>query len=142
MEQAMSEQTPNEGHHVTVTGNTTGQIVIGNQNRVTMMINAEKAGITEDDRDQMRGLLDELRARMRAAVPVAGKEDVLKEARAISKEVEAEEPDASVIKRAIEWIGGQLPSMSDWAGKVIVTPFVAKAMEAAGTAITGIIGGL
>src|SRR4051812_13185685 len=119
----MSEQTPTGGSHIEVHGNTSGQIIVGNQNTVTMIIDAGRAGITEDDRDEMRTLLDELRAKVKVEVPEEVKEAAQQEVRALSKEVEADQPDASRIKRAIEWIGDKLPAMAEWANKAILNPF-------------------
>ncbi|HVZ38820.1 MAG TPA: hypothetical protein VHI13_06060 [Candidatus Kapabacteria bacterium] len=137
----MNDQAPAGGHQINVTGNNSGQIVAGNQNIVTMNVNAEQAGITEEDRDAMRALLDELRAAVRTDVPEPEKEAAQQEVRALAKEVEADEPDAGRIKRAIEWIGDKLPVVAEWAGKAILSPFVVKVMDAAGTAITRAIGG-
>lgn len=137
---AMNEQTPTGGHRSDVSGTNYGQIVTGNNNTSTMTINAAAAGISENDRDEMRVLLDELRAKVREALPDQEKEAVQKEVRELSKQVEADEPDASKIKQAIEWIGNTVPEIVEWTTKAITNPFVSKAMAAAGTAIARTIG--
>lgn len=135
-----NEQAPMGGHRTDVSGNNYGQIVTGNNNTSTMTINAAAAGISENDRDEMRVLLDELRAKVREVVPEAQKEAVQKEVRELSKEVEADEPDASKIKQAIEWISNTVPEVIEWTTKAVTNPFVSKAMAAAGTAIARTIG--
>lgn len=134
------DEVPQGGIRSTFTGDNTGQVAVGTNIRQQQVIGASEP-ITDDDRAEMRKLLDELKSRIAAEVPEADQAAAQLTVSTIEKEVEKEKPSASALQLAINWVKENIPTMATWVGSAMVSPFVRKVVEAASTVVAKTIGG-
>lgn len=124
----------------TFRGDNSGQVAVGTDIRQQQTIGADVA-ITDEDRQEMRQLLEELKSRIAAEVPEADQAAAQLTVTTLEKEVAKEAPSPSAIQLAINWVKENIPTMATWVGSAMVSPFVRKVVEAAGAVAAKAIGG-
>ena len=112
------QQKPKDGINVNITGDVSGQIVVGNNNSVTKSI--QNASVTPAELDELRKLLDELRSKVQAEAGPDKKDaalervDELEQAAGISRPVAdvCPEDDGIEIARGLDGIDNSADAQS------------------------------
>ncbi|HVK39314.1 MAG TPA: hypothetical protein VNA88_12310 [Candidatus Kapabacteria bacterium] len=137
---APDDEIPQGGINSTFSGENRGQVAVGTNIRQEQTIGATEP-ITDDDREEMRRLLEELKARIATEVPEADQAAAQLTVSTLEKEVGKEKPSPSTLQLAINWVKENIPTMATWVGSAMVSPFVRKVVEAAGAVVAKGIGG-
>ena len=105
-----------------------GQLVIGDRNKVVSGLEARAATVSEHD--ELRTLIDQLRALLDVQA-----DDVATEGSAQLDELEdviaAGKPDLGKLQRICDWFKKKIPELAGTIGKIVVSPLVAELTAAA-----------
>jgi hypothetical protein len=127
------QQKPKDGINVNITGDVSGQIVVGNNNSVTKSI--QNASVTPAELDELRKLLGELRSKIQAEAGPDKKAAALERVDELEQAVLEKKPDLSTMEYVKNWFGKHLPGLAGTVVGVFVHPVVGKLVEAAGDAV-------
>ncbi len=110
--------------------NISGQVAIGNN------INQSKTEIyhsaTSVEIEDLRQLLNELRARVEAETEPEKKDAALEQVQKLEQAVTAKKPDLSKMEKVKNWFGKNAPALAGAVTSVVVHPIVGKLVEAGG----------
>jgi hypothetical protein len=126
------QQKPKDGINVNISGEISGQIVVGSNNSVTKSI--QNASVTPAELDELRKLLLELRSRVQVEAPASQKDAALERINELEQAVLEKKPDLSTMEYVKNWFGKHLPGLAGTVVGVLVHPVVGKLVEAAGDA--------
>jgi hypothetical protein len=116
--------------NITVKGDFSGQIAMGDHNRQT--ITKIRNQITLDEMNELRRLLSELRTRVEATANAETKEPALEQVQTLEDAITAKKPNVSKMDKVRTWFGKYAPSLLGSVTSVIVHPIVGKLVEAGG----------
>jgi hypothetical protein len=108
-----------------------GQVVLGNQNQVTQ----QNVGLSQEELAELFRGFDGIRAEATAQLPADKQTEALAMTDELQKEVTAEKPDPSRLRRALRWFGENAPALAGQVAHLIGGPLVAKLVEGAGEAV-------
>lgn len=127
------QQKPKDGINVNISGDVSGQIVVGNNNSVTKSI--QNASVTPAELVELRKLLGELRSKVQAEAAPDKKDAALEKVAELEQAVLEEKPDLSTMEYVKNWFGKHLPGLTGTVVGIFVHPVVGKLVEAAGDAV-------
>jgi hypothetical protein len=127
------QQKPKDGINVNISGDVSGQIVVGNNNSVTKSI--QNASVTPAELVELRKLLADLRSKVRAQAAPDKKDAALEKVAELEQAVLEEKPDLSTMEYVKNWFGKHLPGLAGTVVGIFVHPVVGKLVEAAGDAV-------
>ncbi len=122
---------PKDGINVNITGDVSGQIVVGNHNTVTKSMSA----VTPAELDELRQLLIDLRNKVQLEATTDKKAAALERVDELEQAVLEKKPDLSTMEYVKNWFGKHLPGLAGTVVGVLVHPVVGKLVEAAGDAV-------
>jgi hypothetical protein len=124
---------PKDGINVNIKGDVSGQIVVGDNNKVTKNITHQ--AVTPAELDELRQLLSNLRNKIQAEASVEKKDAALERVDELEQAVLEKKPDISTMEYVKNWFGKHLPGLAGTVVGVLVHPVVGKLVEAAGDAV-------
>lgn len=127
---------PGRSYTAHISGGVSGQFAQGDGNVQTQVHGAPKAA-DPADLDELRRMLDELRAQVEAAAPPEKRAEAVQQVEEIGKAIESPDP-ADLPDRlggVKSWFKRNLPALAGAVVSVIVNPIVGKVVEAAGTGL-------
>jgi hypothetical protein len=127
------QQKPKDGVNVNIKGDVSGQVVVGNNNRVIKSVNHQP--VTPEELVELRKVISDLRNKVQAEVPAEKKDAALERVTELEQAVMEEKPDVSTMEYVKNWFGRQLPGLAGTVVGVLVHPVVGKLVEAAGEAV-------
>jgi hypothetical protein len=92
----------------------------------------EARGLTAEEMEALRALFADLRTQVAAAAPPELAKEAQAQVDALEKEVSAEKPDVSKMRRVRDWFLKHLPKVAGVVASVLVNPILGKVVEAAG----------
>jgi hypothetical protein len=127
-------------------GGSASQLVTGNGNvfinvggdvlhsRIGVHIDqaAQRPGISDEEREELKRELGDLLSRIKAEAPPALREDAADQVEVLTKAITAENPDVSRMALVQDWFKRNLPKLVGAVTSVILNPLVGKLVEAAG----------
>lgn len=119
-----------QGQTITITGNTSGQIAVGNNNKQSQTTVHNK--INPGEVKELRRAIDELRAKVEALSDPGVKDSALEQVDQLEQAVTAKKPNVSKMERVKNWFGKNVPALAGAVTSVVVHPIVGKLVEAGG----------
>ena len=127
------QQKPKDGVNVNIKGDVSGQVVVGNNNRVIKNVNHPP--VTPAELVELRKVISELRNTVQSEAPADKKDSALERVDELEQAVLEEKPDISTMEYVKNWFGKHLPGLAGTIVGVLVHPIVGKLVEAAGDAV-------
>jgi hypothetical protein len=127
------QQKPKDGIHVNIKGDVSGQVVVGNNNKVTKSV--VRQTVTPEELGELRTLLADLRNKIQAEASPDKKDSALERVDELEQAVLEKKPDISTMEYVKKWFGKHLPGLAGTVVGVLVHPVVGKLVEAAGDAV-------
>lgn len=130
-----SKRTPQRGITVSVGGNVSGQMAIGENINQTQSIQAGTLNITEQDVKLLADLIAALKQQVSSDAPPEKKESALERVAELEKAITAKEPDLSTMEYVKNWFVKNIPQLAGAVTSLVVNPIVGKLVEVAGETI-------
>jgi phenylpropionate dioxygenase-like ring-hydroxylating dioxygenase large terminal subunit len=128
----MSESVPNEQYKVTIGGDVSGQVGVGHDITQQYTRTTGTAAVTEEDLDEIRRMVDEIRRRVAQEAPADQRDAALERVDELRDAVATKQPDLTTLDYVRSWFGKHLPALAGAITGLIVHPLVGKVVEAAG----------
>ncbi len=120
--------------NVTIDGNISGQVAVGqNINQTQTVVHSS---VTSQEMDELRGLLAQLRTKVESETPAEQKDAALERVDELELAVTDKKPDLSTMEYVRNWFVKNLPGVAGAVVSIVVHPIVGKLVEAAGDALT------
>lgn len=127
------QQKPKTGVNVNINGEVSGQIVVGDHNRVIKSVS--HISVTTAELEELQRLLSDLRNKIQMQAPDDKKSAALERVDELEQAVLEKKPDLSTMEYVKNWFGKHLPALAGTVVGVVVHPVVGKLVEAAGDAL-------
>ena len=134
MNKNQSNLTSRNNIHVTVDGNISGQVAVG-QN-INQAKTESHSSVTSQEMEELRGLLAQLRSKVESETPADKKDAALERVNELEQAVTEKKPDLSTMEYVRNWFVKNLPGVAGAVVSVVVHPIVGKLVEAAGDTLT------
>lgn len=121
---------------ISIQGNVSGQIAVGNQITQTQSIQTIHAQITEADLQELHGLIEDLKQQVVTAAPPELKDRALERTSELEEAITAEKPDLTTMEYVRDWFVKHLPQLAGSVTALVVHPIVGKLVEVSGEAIS------
>jgi len=115
---------------ITINGNTSGQVAVGD--RITQTQSEIHYSIAPEEMDELRQILKELRAKVEAMAEPEKKDSALEQVQKLERAVTKKKPNLSKMESVRNWFGKNVPMLAGAVTSVIVHPIVGKLVEAGG----------
>jgi hypothetical protein len=115
---------------VTIKGNVSGQIGIGNN--ISQSQTEIHNVATAADLNDLRQALHDLRAKVEAEAPAEKKAAALERVQELEQAITEKEPDLSTMEYVKNWFGKNIPTLAGAIASIVVHPIVGKLVEAGG----------
>ena len=89
-------------------------------------------GLSDAEMAQLRGMFDELRAKVEKEAPPEAKEKALERVTELQEAVTAKKPDLTTMEYVKKWFGKNLPALAGSVVSLIIHPLVGKAVQVGG----------
>jgi hypothetical protein len=129
-----NKMNPDQSIRASITGDVSGQVAVGqsiNQSRSEI-----QWPVTNDEIQELRRLLDQLKTRVEAEAPAEKKEAALERVDELEQAITEKKPDLSTMEYVKNWFGKNAPGLAGAVVSVVVHPIVGKLVEAAGDLLT------
>ena len=121
------------GHSITIGGNASGQIAVGDGNVQTQIVGAPEA--PRAAQSTLHAILAELRSTVAAASPDDRRAGALERLDEFSEALTAAEPDLATVEYVRGWFARQLPDLGQALSALLVHPAVIQRIESLGDSI-------
>ena len=88
--------------------------------------------LSDAEMAQLRGMFDELRAKVEKEAPPEAKEKALERVTELQEAVTAKKPDLTTMEYVKKWFGKNLPALAGSVVSLIIHPLVGKAVQVGG----------
>ena len=134
MNKKQSDNTSESGINVTIDGNISGQVAVGqniNQSKIETY-----SSVTPQEMEELRQLLVQLRSKVESEIPADKKAAALERVNELEQAVTEKKPDLSTMEYVRNWFVKNAPGVAGAVESVVVHPIVGRLVEAAGDALT------
>ncbi|TCC51506.1 hypothetical protein E0H73_41045 [Kribbella pittospori] len=115
-----------------IDGDVHGQVAVGNDIRQEQYVGVPRVQVTEEERQELRAAVDQLKAEVAAAAPPELRQAAIECVQELDEAVNTDEPDLSKIEYVRGWIGRHLPQIAGSITSLVFHPVLGKLVEAAG----------
>lgn len=130
-----NQHTSNEKTTVSIGGDVSGQVAVGNHINQTQSIHAAVPNLTEGEFQTLSELFESLKQQVSSEAPVEKKEPALERVVELEEAITAKEPDISTMEYVKNWFIRNVPQLAGAVTGLVVNPIVGKLVEAAGETI-------
>jgi len=121
--------------NITITGDVSGQIAVGENIGQTQSLQAGNSNLTEQELQTLSELIESLKQQVSSEAPPDKKEPALERVSELEQAITAEEPDISTMEYVKNWFIKNVPQLAGAVTGLVVNPIVGKLVEAAGETI-------
>jgi hypothetical protein len=129
-------QTPLGGINVSIGGDVSGQIAIGNNNTQMQTQPTNKPTVTDNELRALSELIERLKKQVLDAAPPDNKQPALERVGELEQALTGEKPDLSTIEYVRNWFAKNIPQLAGVVTSLVVHPVIGKLVEAAGETFT------
>jgi hypothetical protein len=126
----------NGGPNISIGGGFSGQLVVGDHNRVSET-NVNVSGVLSAvDQETLRQVFASLTSQVEAEAPPEVRHQALERVAELQGAITAKQPDVSRMDAVWKWFRANVPKLAGAVVGVVVNPIVGKVVEAAGEVAT------
>lgn len=129
------KRTRSQGVTITVGGNLSGQMAVGEDISQVQSVQAGAASLTEAELKTLAELIAGLKQQVSTEAPPDQKEPALEKVAELEQTITAEKPDVSKIENVRDWFVKHIPGLAGAVTGLVVNPIVGKLVEAGGDMI-------
>ena|SRR5215213_2120047 len=124
------------GPNISIGGGFKGQLVVGDENKVSVTTVNVTSVLSPADQEKLRELFASLTTTVSAEAPPEVRDEALAHVKELQDTIAAGKPDVSRMDAVWKWFRANVPKLAGAVVGVVVNPIVGKVVEAAGEVAT------
>ena len=120
--------------NVKIGGDASGNIIIGDENKVSIDQSQIRVGVTNEELNELLSLIDKLKSKINNEADDDKKQQALERVDELVGAMEEKKPDLGTMEYVSRWFSKNLPKIAGTVTGIIVHPIVGKLVQAAGDA--------